>query len=269
MALLAASCQVVFDIESQPATEPMAAMDASTDHDTVDATADVAECSNKTLRCVGNVIEVCNNGVWTQSTTCELPSPACSGGSCQAVRSLATGLAGDHKCALLEDDSVHCWGANQKAELGRGNLTAFELRPGPVAGLAGVKQVSLGRWSSCALKTSGQVWCWGDNSAGQINAKSQEPVYVVPVQVAGITAAVELSCGFFHCCVRDDSGRVSCWGQNSFAQLGSGMTSAAEDATDAGVTGALAVAVGEAHSCAISQTNQVLCWGRNHRQQIR
>jgi alpha-tubulin suppressor-like RCC1 family protein len=266
--LLAAGCQALFDIEHRPASEPAALVDASTDQDGVDALIDVAQCSEEPPRCVGNVVETCDDRTWTQSTPCELPSPACSNGACQAVQSLATGLAWTHSCAVLADGSVQCWGANENGELGRGTLTAFELRPGPVAGLSNVKQVSLGQQSSCALEASGSVWCWGGNAAGQIDASSQDPVYFVPAQIAGITDAVELNCGFFHCCVRTGAGRIRCWGQNSFAQLGSGKTSAAEGATDVGIDDALAVAVGEAHSCAIIGSEQVQCWGRNQRKQI-
>lgn len=74
-------------------------------------------------------------------------------------------------CALRGDRSVACWGANVFGELGTGSFVG-SLVAQPVSGLTDA--VSLGAASAlagrsmCALRSSGDVVCWGENNLGQL-----------------------------------------------------------------------------------------------------
>lgn len=57
---------------------------------------------------------------------------------------------------------------------------------------------------------------------------------------------------------------MSCWGDNSFSQLGDGTTTRQQTPGKVkGITTATAVAAGRAHSCARLTTGTVFCWGSN------
>jgi alpha-tubulin suppressor-like RCC1 family protein len=88
-----------------------------------------------------------------------LPAPA-------NARGIAAG--GAHSCAVTEDRTVVCWGANDDGQLGDGST---EPRPGPVdvVGLTDVERLSAGAAHTCATRQADQsVWCWGGNFAGQL-----------------------------------------------------------------------------------------------------
>ncbi|HXJ66598.1 MAG TPA: hypothetical protein VNN79_22800, partial [Actinomycetota bacterium] len=92
----------------------------------------------------------------------------------QLVSDISTATAisagGDHTCALLADQTVMCWGANNVGQLGDGT-TIDRALPVAVDGLTGVSQISSGRAHTCALADQGagnRVWCWGSNSFGQL-----------------------------------------------------------------------------------------------------
>lgn len=59
-----------------------------------------------------------------------------------------------------------CWSANDARQLGReGEGGAAPL---PVAGLPSVLDLRTGRAHACAQTTDGELWCWGDDAAGQL-----------------------------------------------------------------------------------------------------
>lgn len=99
-------------------------------------------------------------------------------------------------CAALRDGRVMCWGANDYGQLGDGRADhgtrchaddsrfTFDCSPRPVAviGLTRILQVSVHERHACALQEGGRVFCWGDNSVGQLGddstADSDVPVAV-------------------------------------------------------------------------------------------
>lgn len=88
------------------------------------------------------------------------------------VRDLVIGDS--HMCALLEDRSVRCWGYNGYGSIGDGN-TEDVLAPIEPEGLEGeFEQVAIGDAHTCALKASGEVWCWGERRHGQLGDGTTE-----------------------------------------------------------------------------------------------
>ncbi|MBU1535026.1 RCC1 repeat-containing protein, partial [Myxococcota bacterium] len=87
-------------------------------------------------------------------------------------------LYGNHTCALDTSGDAWCWGEYTDGRLG-GNIYADRSSPAPVHMPPGVTFVTIdsGSTSSCALDTSGQVWCWGSNSMGQIGDGTQTDRY--------------------------------------------------------------------------------------------
>ena len=69
------------------------------------------------------------------------------------------------------DDTIYCWGDNTRGKLGNGTTGGFSSVPvavvEPAGGFAGVGSVSVGGNSACAINDD-SVYCWGDNSSGQL-----------------------------------------------------------------------------------------------------
>ena len=113
----------------------------------------------------------------------------------QAVSGLANvvaiAAAGDQSFAVRNDGTVWAWGDNDLGQLGDGSNTD-RSQPVQLTALsgAGVSVVSVAASAShtLALDQLGNVWAWGDNSAGQhgdtaVSARS------TPVQVAGVSGS--------------------------------------------------------------------------------
>jgi alpha-tubulin suppressor-like RCC1 family protein/Tol biopolymer transport system component len=132
-------------------------------------------------------------------------------------------LGAQHSCALSDSGAVACWGGALFGLLLGDGSEQDRLVPAPVPTLSGgIVELSLGDAHSCALDLRGGVRCWGSNFLGAIGDNSQISRRV-PTAVAGLgrgTAQIELGNG--HSCAVNGAGRVLCWGDNSFAQLGDG-----------------------------------------------
>ncbi len=84
------------------------------------------------------------------------------------VQLAARGL---HTCALLEDESLRCWGEADRGRLGLGdNVDQLEFPMTPIdTGLTGTATgIAAGDSFTCAHFDNGQVKCWGDNDHGQL-----------------------------------------------------------------------------------------------------
>ena len=78
-----------------------------------------------------------------------------------------------HACALDRQGAVWCWGQSEGYALGDGTL-ATRLRPAVVPGLeGGVVQLGVGYAFGCALRDTGELWCWGD--AGRARVPGADP----------------------------------------------------------------------------------------------
>ncbi len=116
-------------------------------------------------------------------------------------------------CALLDDGTVACWGANDAGQLGRGEdaSTVDSANAARVVGLSHV--VSLDH--TCAVDDGGGVWCWGTGpflrSDGRVTTERAPVKLDLPpatkVGVSHATACAAVSDG------------VVCWGSNANAQL--------------------------------------------------
>jgi len=188
--------------------------------------------------------------------------PVAVDGLADGVASLAAGS--DHTCAfMLAGGIIRCWGANDAGQLGDGSLTN-RARPVAVVGLpAGVITLDAGFMHTCALTTRGEVWCWGDNSRGQLG-NDGKVAQLLPVKIPGLDRGVRaVVAGNGYNCVLTAKGGVKCWGNNYFGQLGDGTNRDRAQAADVvglsgGVTGLVA---GDDHTCALLQDGEIKCWG--------
>ncbi len=76
-------------------------------------------------------------------------------------------------------------------------------------------------------------------------------------------APVEIVSGDSHSCVRWASGRVSCWGDNRYGQVGDVQGDSTVPHTIPEIDDAVSLATTAYSSCALLADGQVLCWGRD------
>jgi alpha-tubulin suppressor-like RCC1 family protein len=205
-------------------------------------------------------------------------------GNLSAVTAIAGGA--DFACGL-STGNVFCWGLNGSGELGNGVTTASGVPVEVVAGaegagaLANVSSIALGNHHACAIASGGAVYCWGDNTYGQLGVDptgtptSSSPVQVIGVGGVGTLSGISaLSSGGGHTCGITAAAHVVCWGDDTNGDLGNNSTLssyAPVEVQAVGGGGALAgvtsIAAGEFHTCAVAaadglgNTDVVDCWG--------
>src|SRR5438477_624461 len=72
----------------------------------------------------------------------------------------------------------------------------------------------------CAIRTDDSLWCWGDDSFGQLARGTTGGASAEPVRVPFDAGVASAAAGSVHACAIDHAGALSCWGWNDFTQLG-------------------------------------------------
>ena len=141
------------------------------------------------------------------------------------ISHLARGSKAQHACAVASNGTFWCWGLDFDGQLGPGGATGFagvERHAVAVGGFSGkAEQGAVGSNHTCVV-AGGTVWCWGDNSFGQLGRPDLEPEQRTPQPVAGLGAAKQVGAGNLFTCALQRDGTVSCWGPSCSGALGNG-----------------------------------------------
>ena len=201
------------------------------------------------------------------------PAPSSAGPSVNTTRLVGSGDAslsagGRHSCTATAAGSLHCWGANDRGQLGDGTATA-RTTPTTVAAVLTFTSVSAGLAHSCAVTRLGDVYCWGSDSRGQLG-DATTVLRSAPVRVAGAGTYTGVSAGAAHSCAVTSVGALRCWGANDQGQLGDGTRESRTVPTGVALNGAavVRVAAGGQHTCALTDDGRVQCWGANRDGQL-
>ena len=206
-----------------------------------------------------------------------------------ALGTTVAGLAvgGYHTCAVKSDGTIWCWGNNSEGQLGNGTMTSSPLPVQVTALGASVTEAAAGASTTCAVKSDGTLWCWGENTESELGNGAVCPGGGMmppdcptpsPVQVSGLTGVIHVATGWDHTCAVTTGGMLFCWGSNEFGQLGYGGTGGAVGCQPFGnvascqpvpvYVAGLGASVVEVtadltHTCARKSDGTLWCWGDN------
>lgn len=212
-----------------------------------------------------------------------------------------------HTCAVV-DGTAKCWGDNTSGKLGNNSTTSTTTpvavytkapwseqvdvcdawfvfctrshketvqHPGsPLYGKS-VTKISAGDTHTCAIANA-RVYCWGDNSDGQLGNRTSgwltNSTTPVAVAIDGNSAllgkeVVDVSVGAEFTCALASDGAAACWGSNGNGQLGNGSIVNKNYPASVSISTKLkklAVLKGRvATMCAITRKDTAICWGQN------
>jgi alpha-tubulin suppressor-like RCC1 family protein len=200
-----------------------------------------------------------------------------------AVTSQAAISAGYKHSCTISSGKAYCWGDNSDGELGNGSTTSSTVPVAVVASgvLAGVTltQITAGFFFTCALSTTGAVYCWGFNADGELGnnstTNSSVPVAVTTSGVlAGVTVTQITADSGFNACALGSNGAAYCWGKNSDGQLGNNTVTSSSVPVAVTTSGVLAgktvtqITAGNDLTCALDSTGLAYCWGDDTRGQL-
>ncbi len=191
----------------------------------------------------------------------------------------AISAGGDHTCAILADDSLRCWGENDRGQLGYGGHTdvLVPAAAGPVPLPAGrtVRSVSAGGDHTCAILDDFSLRCWGAGVFGISGHGNEDEVSEAGALEAVVYLGVNrtarsIAMGGNHACAILDDASVRCWGIGWGGRLGYGNEEDIGDDETPGSAGpvslgagrtAKSIVVGGLATCAILDDDTMRCWG--------
>ncbi len=221
--------------------------------------------TNGTLWCWGlnSTGQVGNGGVVTPQN-----APVQVG----ALTTWALVAAGNaHTCAVKTDGTLWCWGKGSSGQLGNNCACGTPVSsPVQVGVLTTWSTNAAGSDYSCATKTDGTVWCWGNNTTNQQGTSNGNP-QPLPKQIGALTTWSRVGAGASHGCDTKTDGTLWCWGLNTNGQVGIGSVASPQTSpqqVSVGITTWNSVAGGSAQSCATRTNGTLWCWGINTNGQL-
>lgn len=199
--------------------------------------------------------------------------------------------------------NTYCWGNNSAGQLGNGTQTgdksADSLIPTAVnlpQGVTSFQAIGIGELNGsqpystvCAITGNaqtapyGDVYCWGKNAqiVSGTATNSKLPLKITPpstnFKFTNIQVGYYSSCGMGGVLsggVVNNDGKIYCWGNNQYGQLGNGAMTASWTVTPTAVSFPSGVSFynnfsGDGyHWCAVGNNNKVYCWGKNDGAQL-
>ncbi|MBI4040571.1 MAG: hypothetical protein HY390_01760 [Deltaproteobacteria bacterium] len=194
-------------------------------------------------------------------------------------------LSQEHSCALLNDETVSCWGRRPAGETPFGStqdFTAFPILLGPTTHLTNVKSIGLGQEHSCALLNNGTVKCWGKNVSSQLGDNTAlDQMFAVSVKNLSDVKEIEIGKGSSetnkgaHSCAILNDGKAKCWGYNFYLQCGSGANRAdlskarfVQEQSGNQLENVKQISCSSEHTCGILNDGSIYCWGKNSSGQV-
>ncbi len=208
------------------------------------------------------------NGQLAQQESGDFPSPVPITFAGKVMQ-LATGPSGAF--IIDQNNKLYSWGGyNIHGQLGNGDIDPTHTKIYPITAieseLSFKKIGSTNGYTTCAISTDGQPYCWGDNVHGELGIANHKDI-AIPTKInmpPSVQSVTEISAGEGHVCTISNDNNLYCWGDNKLGQLGNGNNTQSDSPVL--VSPRLkfidVVAVGGL-TCAISDSYDLYCWGQN------
>lgn len=167
----------------------------------------------------------------------------------------------NHTCGKKSNNSsLWCWGNNSQGKLGD-NTTINRSVPTAVLGYFAsnpITDFSVGESHTCA-SSANYVYCWGDNSFGQLGIgnyiASSSPTLVISTSTLDLKSGANHNCAVY-------SGYLKCWGRNNRGQIGDN-TYGEKPSPEPILSGTFGkLSLGNEHTC-VEYFGSLKCWGNN------
>ena len=161
----------------------------------------------------------------------------CTGETFDLVRPRRVGQSpSPYGCAVGKEGDLACWGRDPAESARRASAGSSDSWPPRTEyrtiPLPSVAEVACGLGHACARTEGGAVYCWGENSVGQLGIGTNEPYRVEPTRVVSpsdpaepLSGVVSIYSGAASTCAQTRTGHLYCWGSGvderlSFASEG-------------------------------------------------
>lgn len=216
---------------------------------------------------------------WTRRQTRGRPQPTPLVGVNKAISSA---LGPEHTC-IARGEKLHCWGllpfalspapseakpAAKTTVRKSPRAVSKTLAPRLIRGLSNVRQLGCGDHHCCAVRSGGDIMCWGDNGVQQLGDGTKTNRFA-PVAVGGMGPVTHLAVGSRFACAQTKGGHVMCWGDNEYGQLGHGSAMTRGSAHRVrGLQEVRRLRAGSHFACASTTSGTLKCWGDNAAHQL-
>jgi alpha-tubulin suppressor-like RCC1 family protein len=164
-----------------------------------------------------------------------------------------------------------------QGQLGTPFVTGNQTTAVPVPSLtSGVAGIAGELHNTCAVTAAGEVYCWGDNTYGQLGGGTDAGQSNIPVLITGLPPGmIAVTISEYSGCAEAADGGVFCWGFGGYGELGNGgaydslapVTVALDDdgGVDAGPLspspGGVAISAGQDQVLLLTASGTVEAWG--------
>ena len=167
-------------------------------------------------------------------------------------------------CAVTTANALLCWGYNDGGQLGNGdNLPQSTPTAVDLSGATGtIDQLALGITHTCVRTSTGEIWCWGDGTSGQLGNGSVAGSFS-PLRVGTDSDWSFLASGDSHACALKSDHSLWCWGHADRGQIGEPLTGQRTTPTKLGGNDWADLATGHHFTCALKLDGTRWCTGDN------
>jgi alpha-tubulin suppressor-like RCC1 family protein len=163
------------------------------------------------------------------------------------------------------------WGFNEDSQLGTNSSQQKSCVPVTTfAGGSNWKQISCGFRHTCAIKTDGTLWTWGENDQGQLGDNTATNRCTPVTTFAGGNNWKYVNAGRqFTAAIKTD-GTLWTWGSGGQGRLGTNniISRSTPVTTFAGGNNWKQVSCGEAHTSVVKTDGTLWVWGANSYSQL-
>lgn len=180
---------------------------------------------------------------------------------------VAVAASEGHRCFILADSTLKCWGQNAFGQTGNGDTTIDPVMLPHVIDVDSFQEIGTGEEHTCALSIGGVPYCWGRNTTGALAATNGRDS--TPTPFPSLVGAEALAVGPRHnAFIRNDTLYV--FGDNDGHQSSPNDGDVADPTPYALLPGDTPrqIALGLAHTCVLMDSGLLRCWGENSSGQL-